>query len=1473
MNRIFVEKKADHNAEARHLLHDLHESLELPGLSAVRIVQRYDIDGLSTEQFTSASRLILSEPQVDTISETLTLAENETAFAVEFLPGQFDQRADSAAQCVQILTGKERPLVASGKVIILEGDLTEQEISSVKSYVINAVDSHEVPVAAVSNRQPPNSPPDVAILTGFTDQNPTEIRTRFGLAMTAEDVAFCQTYFRDEEKRDPSITEIKMLDTYWSDHCRHTTFLTAITEATFDEGAEVVERAWKTYLATRENLGRSDKPVTLMDIALIGMRELHASGELDNLEVSEEVNAASIVVPVEISNLKSEISSSRSEEWLVMFKNETHNHPTEIEPFGGAATCLGGCIRDPLSGRSYVYQAMRVTGAANPLTPFAETLPGKLPQKKICQVAAHGYSSYGNQIGLATGQVAEVYHPGYVAKRLEIGAVVAAAPRSQVFRGSPAPGDVILLIGGRTGRDGVGGATGSSKEHTETALENSAEVQKGNAPTERKIQRLFRNPELTRKIKICNDFGAGGVSVAIGEIAPSLVINLDAVPKKYDGLDGTELSISESQERMAVCVDPSEIAYFIAEADKENLECVHVADVTDSGRLIMTWRGKTIVNLSRAFLDTNGVQQTAKVHVTSRSLTDGLSSHHEQRTNLLERSPQISLRESLGAAGESIAKVLERVHQASQKSGIAIPKSKAERYELHRALRTVEEQQIRRSLNELFIDPSEFETKWRATGELGGAEQRVYPDGTGQYIKANNGNYHGHWSQYLERLRLHRIIFPDTAYTIIGLVDHGGRIDFVVSQPEAYAMLDADGIHLGASRAQVEAHMNALGAFRFRNDDYYLPSEDLFIEDLHDENVLVGEDGETLRFIDPVIYQRPPDLPIPTDHRSRITDQLASLNICSQKGLGEMFDGSVGAGTVLWPFGGKNQITPPDAMVAKLPLLEGDTDVATFMAWGFDPYLSEKSPFHGAVYAVTESVCKVVAAGARLADVRLTLQEYFPRLGNDPKRWGLPFAALLGAFHAQHSLRLAAIGGKDSMSGSFNDLDVPPTLVSFALAPGKASLALSPEFKQPGSTISFVEVSRDSDQLPDFAGLQQTAAALHQLNVDGKILSLHHVGQAGIAAALAKMAFGNHIGAEINADLDLSRERYFGFLIEHGDPLPVEFGATTLGTTTETAVLALNGETHTLTELQDVWTATLEPIYPTQVESSEEKVEIMESGLFQIRNRNTTLAKPKVLIPSFPGTNSEYDSAKVFREAGADAEILVFRNLTARHIDESIKALAEQISQSQILMFPGGFSAGDEPDGSAKFIATIIRNPRVADAIMDLLKNRDGLILGICNGFQALIKTGLVPYGEIRNPEAAAPTLVHNSIGRHISCYANTRIVSVLSPWLSKTQLGDIHSVPVSHGEGKFHASPEVIAALAANGQIATQYVDQNGAPSMDIALNPNGSRSAIEGITSPCGRVFGKMAHTERAGKFVAKNLPGNKHQPIFEAGVACFA
>ncbi|MEP4079741.1 phosphoribosylformylglycinamidine synthase [Haloferula sp.] len=1236
MQRIFVEKKPSFATEASHLLADLRESLSLTKLDGLRIVQRYEADGLSADEFADAVKLVLSEPQVDITSADLVQGNNEHPFAVEYLPGQFDQRADSAAQCIQILTGKERPVVISAKVIILQGELSPEDIDRVKAYVINAVDSHEVPVDADTVRQTPTVPADVEILTDFNSGDPSEIRSKFGLAMSAEDVAFCQKYFGKEESRAPSITELKMLDTYWSDHCRHTTFLTKIDDVTFDEGTEPIQRAWKTYLATRDELGRQDKPVTLMDIALMGMRELRKSGELDNLEESEEINAASIIVPVEIEGRRG-IPAPTTEEWLIQFKNETHNHPTEIEPFGGAATCLGGCIRDPLSGRSYVYQAMRVTGAADPRTPFSETLPGKLPQKKICQIAAKGYSSYGNQIGLATGQVSEVYHPGYVAKRMEIGAVVAAAPRSNVFRGSPANGDLILLIGGRTGRDGVGGATGSSKEHTDTALDNSAEVQKGDAPTERKIQRLFRNAELSKKIKICNDFGAGGVSVAIGEIAPSLDIDLDAVPKKYDGLDGTELAISESQERMAVCVDPADAPFFIAESDKENLECVHVATVRDHGRLRMTWRDKEIVNLSRAFLDTNGVQLSANIHVGSPSFSD--------------------------------------------------------------------------------------------------------------------------------------------------------------AKPES----------------SLPAH-------------------------------------------------------------------LANLNHASQKGLGEMFDGSVGAGTVLWPFGGEKQLTPPDAMVAKLPLLEGDTDTCTYMSWAFNPELSSDSPFHGSASAVAESACKIVAAGARLSDIRLTLQEYFPKLGNDPTRWGLPFAALLGAFDAQHGLRLAAIGGKDSMSGSFNDLDVPPTLVSFALAPGKASQALSPEFKDVGSTVSLVDIPTTAENLPDYDRIKQVAEEIHQLAEQGKLHSCKSIGHGGLAQAIPLCCFGNQRGMTVPVmnDSDLYQPRPFSFLIEHSEALPTSLNATELGQVTDEPLVTIGDETHSLESLQHSWSEPLESVFHTQCAEQATTVspEIQPfTATPTVQTSSQSHAKPKVLIPSFPGTNSEYDSAKAFREAGANAHIEVFRNLTPAHLEESLKTLATQVRESQILFLPGGFSAGDEPDGSAKFIATVLRNPEVADAVMDLLKNRDGLILGICNGFQALIKTGLVPYGEIRDSSPEAPTLFHNDISRHISCYAPTVVSSSLSPWLANSQVGDVHQVPFSHGEGKFVASPEVIAELAANGQVATRYCDPSGTPSMDIAYNPNGSMAAIEGITSPCGRVFGKMGHTERRGSQVAKNIPGNKHQPLFKAGVAWFA
>ena len=1250
MNRVFVEKQTEFNSEAKGLIVDLKENLTLTGITSTRVIQRYDVDGLSDSEFEQATQLILSEPQIATVADSLVLADDEVAFAVEYLPGQFDQRADSAAQCVQILTSK-KPLVASAKVIVIAGSITEAELAKVKAYYINAVDSREASMETPSTlEQQIDIPGEVEILDGYITEDDdalTARRSALGLAMSIEDFKFTRDYFRDEESRNPSITEIKMLDTYWSDHCRHTTFATKFNEVVFNDGTDVVKQAYVRYQETREDVYEdkiSTRPETLMDIALIGMKELRKTGELNNVEVSEEINAASIVIPVDVDGV--------DQDWLLMFKNETHNHPTEIEPFGGAATCLGGCIRDPLSGRSYVFQAMRVTGAADPRTPFSETLEGKLPQRVICKGAANGYSSYGNQIGLATGQVAEVYHPNYVAKRMEIGAVVAAAPKENVFRGSPADGDVILLIGGQTGRDGVGGATGSSKEHTDTALDNSAEVQKGNAPTERKVQRLFRNAELAKKIKICNDFGAGGVSVAIGEIAPSLNIALDDIPKKYDGLDGTELAIAESQERMAVCVDPSEIDYFKAECDKENLECTHVANVTDTGRLIITWRGKEIVNFSRAFLETNGVTQSANIEVNAPT----------------ESSP-LNLPIASVAAASSI--------------------------------------------------------------------------------------------------------------------------------------------------------------------------EDKF------------------------------------------TTALSDLNSCGQKGLGEQFDSSVGAGTVLQPFGGKDQLTPVDAMVAKIPLVSGNTDTTSHMAWGFNPNIATWSPYHGALYAVTESVCKVVSSGAHIDDIRLTLQEYFEKLGKSPARWGKPFAALLGAFTAQSELRLGAIGGKDSMSGTFNDIDVPPTLVSFAVAPGKATLAVSPELKQVGSELYLITVPRDENQVPEFETLKNYASILYALNAEGKINAISSLAEGGVAVGISKMAFGNKIGAELTlAANELFQERYFNWIVEvkAGESLPEALNAVKIGVTQEKPCIKVADACICIDTLVAAWTGTLESTYPSNTEVAHTELETFTyNGKAAARHsqfsiRNAEFSRPKVIVPAFPGTNSEYDSAKMFNEAGGDATIEVFRNLTSEHVEQSLAALAKQIRNSQILMIPGGFSAGDEPDGSGKFIATVLRNPEVSDAVMDLLKNRDGLILGICNGFQALIKTGLVPYGEIRDPQAGAPTLTFNDIGRHIACYSNTRIASNKSPWLAATEVNELHNIPFSHGEGKFYASEEQVKELAANGQIATQYTDLAGNPSMDIAFNPNGSVYAIEGITSPCGRVFGKMGHTERRGTNVAKNLPGNKHQPLFKAGVNYF-
>lgn len=1248
--RLFVEKKAEFNTPARELLRDLLDSMELPKLKGLRVVQRYDVEGISEADFRSAAETILSEPLVDEATSGLTVSENEHAFAVAYLPGQFDQRADSAAQCIQILTQGAKPTVHSARVIILEGELSAEDISRVKKFAINAVDSHEVPVEAIPEQAEPIVPADVESLDGFrsfSEQELAAFLAERGLAMSLADLEHTQRYFRDDEQRDPTITEIRMLDTYWSDHCRHTTFATRITDVSFADGANFVEQTFGTYKSVREGVYGVDteRPITLMDIALMGMKELRKSGELDNLEVSEEINAASIEVPVEI--ISGPDGETTIEDYLVMFKNETHNHPTEIEPFGGAATCLGGCIRDPLSGRAYVYQAMRVTGAADPRTPFAETLPGKLPQRKICRGAADGYSSYGNQIGLATGCVAEVYHPNYVAKRMEIGAVVAASPKKNVFRGSPAPGDVIMLIGGRTGRDGVGGATGSSKEHTDTALDNSAEVQKGNPPTERKIQRLFRDPELAPKIKVCNDFGAGGVSVAIGELADSLEIDLDRVLKKYEGLDGTELAISESQERMAVVIDPTDVAYFEEKVAAENLECSLVAEVTDTGYLSISWRGNKIVNLSRAFLDTNGVQLDATIAVT-------------------------------------------------------------------------------------------------------GADDSV---------------------------------------------------------------------------------------------------------------------------------------PCPFDHKhapAELSEAVSHLNSASQNGLGEMFDASIGAGTVLWPFGGKNQLTPTDAMVAKVPVLDGDTATTTHMSWGFDPDIAQWSPYHGAVYAVATSVARIVTSGARLSDIRLTLQEYFEKLGTDPQRWGKPFAALLGAFEVQHALRIGAIGGKDSMSGSFNDIDVPPTLVSFALAPGAVENATSPEFKAAGESIHFLQIARDANHLPDLSQLKSVADVISATIESGDITAAHTLGRGGLIEGLTKMAVGNDIGAEISSELHPTQERYLSFLItvksDADSSVTDQLGAVgfeNIGRTVIEPQISIGSHRASLETLTSAWTQPLESTYPTQQEPAHTEVSTLSHRTDRPRTKaSQSTPRPKVLIPVFPGTNCEYDTAKVFREAGAAPEVEIFRNQDADAVEASLERLAGQIRSSQILMLPGGFSAGDEPDGSGKFIATVLRNPRVFEAVMDLYQNRDGLILGICNGFQALVKTGLLPVAGSENggtPQLA--TLTFNDIGRHISTYQYTRVSSTLSPWLANTAVGDVYNVPFSHGEGKFYAEPAVLEQLIANGQVATQYCDATGAASMDIQHNPNGSLLAIEGITSPDGRIFGKMGHNERRGAHLAKNLPGDKHQPLFRAGVEYFA
>ncbi|HIV04554.1 MAG TPA: phosphoribosylformylglycinamidine synthase [Candidatus Spyradosoma merdigallinarum] len=1247
MKRIFVEKKAAFREHTKAVLQDLRESLGLSGAEDLRIAQRYDIDGLSEEDFRKTLPTIFAEPQVDDVFEdALPCGADDKVFAVEYLPGQFDQRADSAAQCVQMLTRKERPLIASALVYVIRGNVSDEDLARVKAYLINPVDSREASLEVPETlRRGVPAPEPIPRLEDFSRKTPEELsalRRELGLAMSDADLAFVQKYFRDEERREPTLTEIRVLDTYWSDHCRHTTFLTRLNRVSFDDSPLLapVEKAWERYLALRRELGREDKTVCLMDVALLAMRELKKQGKLDDLEVSEEINAASIVVPVTVDG--------KTEDWLVMFKNETHNHPTEIEPFGGAATCLGGAIRDPLSGRSYVYQAMRVTGAADPRAPFSKTLSGKLPQRKIVRGAAQGYSSYGNQIGLATGTVHEIYHPGYVAKRLEIGAVIAAGPKKNVVRGTPVPGDVIVLVGGRTGRDGIGGATGSSKEHTEHALENSAEVQKGDAPTERKLQRLFRDPDVARLIKRCNDFGAGGVSVAVGELAPSLDIRLDRVPRKYEGLNGTELAISESQERMAVVLDPADFEKFRAAANRENLESTPIADVTDSGRLRMFWQGEAIVDLRRAFLDTNGATQE----------TDA------------------------------------------------------------------------------------------------------------------------------------RVCAPDPA-------------------------------------------KNPL-----------LPKP------------LLGNDAAKTWL-----------------------NVVGSLRCCGQRGLVERFDASIGAGTVLHPFGGKTQTTPIEAMAAKIPVLEGETDDCTLMSFGFDPELSSWSPAHGAAFAVVDSVARLAAAGGDPAKARLTLQEYFEKLGSDPARWGKPLAALLGAFTAQLELGNGAVGGKDSMSGSFKNLDVPPTLVSFAVVPAKASGVISPELKRAGTKIVRVPAKYAEDRMPDWADLRGKLAAVHRLVASGRVLSARTVRAGGLAAALAEMAFGNGIGVALDAapDAKFFVPEYGAWVLEvPADEALDGLEHETLGRTQEKEEISWNGGFVSLAALREAWEAPLEAVFPTRAAPADTAPapQVFSCAARAVpAHAKIRVAKPRVFIPVFPGSNCEYDTARAFREAGAEPEIFVVRNLTTAAVEESLRAIAEKISQAQILMIPGGFSAGDEPDGSGKFIASVFKNPAVRDATNALIKERDGLILGICNGFQALIKLGLVPFGEIRDMDASCPTLFRNRIGRHISRYVHTRVASVKSPWLSNVNVGDVFTIPASHGEGNFTATPETVARLAANGQIAFQYCDAAGTPSYDIACNPNGSYQAIEGILSPDGRVLGKMGHSERRGNDVGKNIPGNKNQPIFAAGVAYFA
>ena len=1243
VRRIFVEKKAPFAVKAKELKNEMSEYLGIEA-EEVRVLIRYDVENVSDATFAQAKQTVFSEPPVDNIyDEDFPHKADDFCFTVEYLPGQFDQRADSAEQCVKLLNDSEEPIIKSATTYVISSSssLSSESREQIIKHCVNPVDSRvtdEPKPATLEDHF--DEPADVITFDGFKDMAEPKLKELYdglGLAMTFADFKHIQRYFHDEEHRNPTMTEIRVLDTYWSDHCRHTTFATELKDVHFDDGfyRPLIEGAFQQYLADHKEhyAGRTDKFVCLMDIGTLAAKRLKKAGILDDQEPSDEINACSIVVPVVIDGNK--------EEWLINFKNETHNHPTEIEPFGGAATCLGGCIRDPLSGRTYVYQAMRVTGAADPTKPLNETLAGKLPQRKIVTTAAHGYSSYGNQIGLATGLVNEIYHPNYVAKRMEIGAVIAAAPRRAVKRLTSDPGDVIILLGGRTGRDGIGGATGASKSHTTKSLTTcGAEVQKGNAPTERKIQRLFRREEVSSIIKKCNDFGAGGVSVAIGELADGLQINLDRVPKKYAGLDGTELAISESQERMAVVVDPKDVDLMLKYADEENLEATVVATVTKEPRMVISWRGKEIVNLSRRFIDTNGAHQETTVSVTMPKKTT--------------------------------------VSEASA---------------------------------------SDIKTLWLNT--------------------------------------------------------------------------------------------------------------------------------------------------------------LADLNVCSQKGLIEMFDSSIGAGSVVMPFGGKYQLTPTQSMIGKLPLLDGKCDTVTIMSYGMDPYQTTWSPFHGAVYAVLSSVAKVAAAGGDASRVRLTFQEYFKKLGNDPYRWGEPFTALLGAYHAQMGLKLPAIGGKDSMSGTFNDIDVPPTLCSFAVGISDLQHVVTPELKQAGSRLVLLDIKEKEFGMPDYEDALNQYAALRKAIEAGQVRSAYALGFGGIIEAVSKMAFGNKLGVRLTtvseaSASELTAKHYGWIVVEVKDAKGLPFRCKEIGEVTAEPVFDCNGEKIALEETLAAWQKTLEGVFPTRTTSPIKPIKpIHFDTVYQCKHK---AAKPHVFIPAFPGTNCEYDSARAFNRAGAESEIIVFRNQNGQQIRESVDAYVKAISNSQIIMIPGGFSAGDEPEGSAKFITSVFRNPRIAEAVMELLNKRDGLMLGICNGFQALVKLGLVPYGEIRPQAEDAPTLTFNTIGRHQSKMAFTRVTSNLSPWLQRAELGATYAIPISHGEGRFVAPQEWIERLFKNGQVATQYCDLSGMPTMDEEYNMNGSYCAIEGITSPDGRVLGKMGHSERWSKGSAMNIPGNFDQQLFESGVEYF-